>query len=121
MNIVYYSLTGNIPRFLAKCGISGGSVTQTQPAAEPFILVTNTLGFGQVPPAVADYLAQNGDWLRGVAASGNRNFGGNFGAAGRQIAQDYDVPLLLTFELAGTDEDVRIFTEELRKLEESIY
>ncbi|MFZ4454296.1 class Ib ribonucleoside-diphosphate reductase assembly flavoprotein NrdI [Salibacterium aidingense] len=121
MKVVYHSVTGNIPRFLAKCGIEGGSIAQAPPAAGPFILVTNTLGFGEVPPAVSAYLAQNGEWLWGVAASGNRNFGGNFGAAGRQIAEEYNVPLLLTFELAGTNEDVQTFCERLWEIDAKLY
>lgn len=121
IRIIYHSITGNIPRFLAKCGIEGESITEVPPADAPFLLVTNTLGFGEVPPAVADYLTQNGDWLRGVAVSGNRNFGGNYGAAGRQIAAEYDVPLLLTFELSGTAEDVRKFTERAWEIDAKLY
>lgn len=121
MRIIYHSTTGNIPRFLSKCGMGGWSIEIAQKVDEPFILVTNTLGFGEVPDAVTDYLSFNSEYLYGVAASGNRNFGDNFGAAGRIIAQIYDVPLLLTFELSGTDEDVLTFCERVWEIDAEIY
>lgn len=115
IDIYYYSLTGNIPRFLAKCGVSGQMIGTARPSA-PFVLVTNTLGFGGVPAPVAEFLREHGDLLAGVAASGNRNWGANFAKAGDIIATEYGVPLLLKFELAGTTADVAKFKEELHAI-----
>lgn len=78
--------------------------------------MTPTTGFGQVPAAVDEFIRYNADELRGVAVSGNRNWGRNYGAAGEAIAQEYGVPLLLRFELAGTDEDVAKFKAEVTQL-----
>ena len=36
-----------------------------------------------------------------MAASGNRNWGLNFAKAGRTISEEYNVPLLMKFELHG--------------------
>lgn len=112
MIIAYYSMTGNVHRFVNKLGrvaslytIKPGIATVL---AEPYVLITPTAGFGQVPTTVADFVRNNGDMLRGVVASGNRNWGDNFAAAGRTISEQYGVPLIHTFELSGTDEDVRI-------------
>ena len=115
MMIAYYSLTGNVHRFAHKLGRPGALYT-IKPGVcavltEPFVLITPTTGFGQVPATVAEFVANNSDTLRGVVASGNVNWGANFGKAGRTISEQYDVPLIHTFELSGTDVDVRIVNE----------
>ena len=46
-------------------------------------------------------LEVNHQYIRGVAASGNRNWGLNFAKAGRTISEEYNVPLLMKFELHG--------------------
>lgn len=119
MLIVYYSLTGNVRRFAHKLGRPTALYEITSKSAivtEPFVLVTPTTGFGQVPFSVAEFVRNNSDLLRGVAASGNRNWGVNFGRAGELIAEQYGVPLLLRFELSGTDEDVQKFITEVERL-----
>ena len=42
---------------------------------EPYILVTGTIGFGEVPQEVQQFLQVNHQHLQAVAASGNRNWG----------------------------------------------
>ncbi|MCY9760387.1 class Ib ribonucleoside-diphosphate reductase assembly flavoprotein NrdI [Paenibacillus alvei] len=118
MRIVYYSLVGNVRRFLAKTGLPAQPIGDYD-VDEPFVIVTNTLGFGEVPEPVARFLVRNGRNLVGVASSGNRNWGENFGKAADIIAKEYDVPILLKFELSGTDDDVRIFTERMREIDET--
>ena len=49
--------------------------------------------------------------LRGVIASGNRNFGEAYGRAGDVIARKCSVPWLYRFELMGTQSDI----ENVRK------
>jgi len=115
MIIAYYSLTGNVRRFVGKLGRPGALYT-IEPGlgavlTEPFVLITPTTGFGQVPATVAEFLTNNSDMLAGVVASGNRNWAGNYGKAGRLISEQYAVPLIHTFELSGTDADVRIVNE----------
>lgn len=106
MLIAYYSLTGNVRRFVAKTGIAAVEIKPGLMLAEPFICVTGTYGFGQVAVPVADFLAANSAYLAGVAASGNRNWGGNYAKAADIIATQYGVPIVGRFELAGTDADV---------------
>ena len=53
---------------------------------EPFLLLTYTDGLGEVPPIVQRFMDKNGEYCRGVAVSGNRNFGHhNFGRAGDTV------------------------------------
>lgn len=113
MRIYYASLTGNVRRFIAKTGADATEIVSDMIVDEPFILVTYTIGFGEVPQAVAEFLRTNGDYLRGVAVSGNKVWGANYGKAGDIIAREYGVPLLLKFELSGTNEDIRIFNERV--------
>lgn len=44
--------------------------------------------------------------IRGVIASGNRNFGDAYGRAGDVISQKCGVPWLYRFELMGTQSDI---------------
>lgn len=113
--VVYYeSITGNIERFLRKAEVDATRIRDTQQVDETFVLVTNTIGFGRPPGNVSRFLEDYGHLLRGVAASGNRNWGAAYARAADDIAEKYDVPILLKFELSGTSEDVRTFTERVR-------
>lgn len=106
MLIAYYSRTGNVRRFVAKTGLRAVEITPDLTLVEPFVCVTGTYGFSQVVWPVADFLAANSAYLAGVAASGNRIWGGNYAKAADIIAAQYGVPVIGRFELAGTDEDV---------------
>jgi len=79
----------------------------------PFILVLPTFadgsGRGAVPKQVIRFLndAPTRALLKGVIASGNRNFGEHFALAGDIVAKKCGVPLLYKFELSGTDSDLQ--------------
>jgi len=113
MLIAYHSITGNVRRFVGKLGAARVlEITDgRENVVKPFVLVTPTTGFGQVPIPVAEFAARNSEWLRGVAVSGNVNWGANYGKAGAILAERFAVPLLLRFELSGTGADVRKFNE----------
>lgn len=91
----------------------------TDPINEPYILVTGTIGFGEVPQQVQSFLDVNHSYLRAVAASGNRNWGQNFAKAGRSISEDYNVPLLMKFEVQGTNKDVIEFKNKVGNFNEN--
>lgn len=114
--VYFYSLTGNVRRFIAKTGLGGQARELGEVVEEPFVLVTPTYDFGQPPATVSEWLKDNGDLMVGVVASGNRAWGDGFGAAADVIATLYDVPVVAKFELAGTEEDVKQFTERVKSL-----
>jgi len=118
MIIAYHSLTGNVKRFLDRCEFAFVNIADVSTLDEPFIIVTNTIGFGQVPGPVSDFLNRNRERLVGVAASGNRNWGANFAKAADLISLQYGVPIVHKFELSGTEEDVKIFTERVYAIDE---
>ncbi|XXS42077.1 class Ib ribonucleoside-diphosphate reductase assembly flavoprotein NrdI, partial [Staphylococcus aureus] len=105
MKIIYFSFTGNVRRFIKRTELENTlEITAEncmEPVHEPFIIVTGTIGFGEVPEPVQSFLEVNHQYIRGVAASGNRNWGLNFAKAGRTISEEYNVPLLMKFELHG--------------------
>ena len=113
MKVYYASMTGNVRRFIRKTGVDATDIKDDSTPTEPFVLILYTFGFGEVPTEVDAWLTHNYRLLRGVAVSGNRNWGDNYGKAGDKVSRRYGVPLILKFEQAGTPEDVRLFKERL--------
>ncbi|MBZ8172114.1 class Ib ribonucleoside-diphosphate reductase assembly flavoprotein NrdI [Staphylococcus cohnii] len=122
MKVVYFSFSGNVRRFIKKTELTNVmEITQnncSERIEEPFVLVTGTIGFGEVPQPVQAFLDVNDDLLKAVAASGNRNWGQNFAKAGRSISERYQVPLLLKFEVQGTVDDINEFKDKVGNFNE---
>ncbi|MDU0461350.1 class Ib ribonucleoside-diphosphate reductase assembly flavoprotein NrdI [Staphylococcus ureilyticus] len=122
MKVVYFSFSGNVRRFIKKTELTNVmEITQnncSERIEEPFVLVTGTIGFGEVPQPVQAFLEVNDDLLKAVAASGNRNWGQNFAKAGRLISERYQVPLLLKFEVQGTADDINEFKDKVGNFNE---
>lgn len=116
--LVYFSsLSLNTYRFVEKVGMKSARIPLSPKAPElkvqePYILVCPTYagneGEGAVPKQVIRFLndKNNRQLIRGVMASGSRNFGEYYGYAGTVISKKCSVPFLYTFELMGTPEDV---------------
>ncbi|MEF2245503.1 MULTISPECIES: class Ib ribonucleoside-diphosphate reductase assembly flavoprotein NrdI [unclassified Paenibacillus] len=117
MLIVYESKTGNVKRFINKLNMRAVSVDEQSEINEPFVLVTYTTGFGQVPEKVNQFLERNSKNLRGVSASGNRNWGTGFAKSADRISEKYHVPVILKFELSGTTQDTKHFVERVQTIE----
>lgn len=118
MLITYNTLTGNVQRFIDKIinnkHLIVKKITEATMITEPFIHITYTIGFGEVPKLTQEFIHNNKELLRGISSSGNRIWGNNFGLAADKIANQYNVPILLKFELAGTDSDVAKFIQEVK-------
>ena len=126
--LVYFSSssTGNTKQFIEKLalpavqlGCSNSHCTDRLDV--PFILVCPTYadgrGRGAVPGGVIQFLnySKNRALMRGIIASGNRNFGPLFARAGDIIARKCHVPVLYRFELAGTEKDIMAVRQGLTK------
>ncbi|TKA88111.1 MAG: ribonucleotide-diphosphate reductase subunit alpha [Candidatus Phytoplasma asteris] len=72
---------------------------------ENFFLLTRSVKFGQVSDDAKTFLDKNATKVIGVAVSGNKNWGKNYGKAGDTIASTYNVPLVLKFEGSGMPEE----------------
>lgn len=110
MLIAYDSKTGNVRRFVGKLALPSIEIDSEIVIEEPFVLVTYTTGFGQVPEKVASFLSRNHRYMKGVSASGNRNWGASFAKSADTISHQYGVPVISKFELSGTGRDVEHFT-----------
>lgn len=122
--VVYFSsASNNTARFVEHCAFEGAGIhTARIPLRaadealhidEPFVLICPTYGGGEagkaVPVQVKRFLNDpaNRQWIRGVIAAGNTNFGTAYAAAGPIIARKCHVPLMYRFELMDTSADVR--------------
>lgn len=124
VNIVFFSnLSRYTERFVDKLDLPGeviripikGEYEGT--IDEPYVLITPTYGSKTgVPHQVIKFLRkqENRKQMVGVIASGNTNFGNDYAKAGHTINKMLKVPLLYTFELLGTREDVDNIEKGLR-------
>lgn len=116
MLIAFDSKTGNVKRFIGKLKLPAVQIEEHMTIDEPYVLVTYTTGFGQIPEKVASFLRNNSANLRGIAASGNRNWGTLFAHSADLIAERYNVPVIGKFELSGTSGDVERIKLEVSRI-----
>lgn len=114
--IVYDSMTGNVKRFISKLSLPAVQIQNQMTIDEPYVLITYTTGFGQIPEKVSSFLQKNSKYLIGVAASGNRNWGERFAKSADLISESYNVPVISKFELSGTKSDVEYFKQEVSRI-----
>ena len=116
MKIVYFSLTGNIKRFVDKINYDCISGNADMLVSENFVLITYTINFGEVPKNVDIFLKNNHHKLIGVVGSGNTNWGSSYCKAADIISEKYNVKMLQKFELSGNKHDVQRFNKIIREL-----
>ncbi|NUJ16755.1 class Ib ribonucleoside-diphosphate reductase assembly flavoprotein NrdI [Bacillus glycinifermentans] len=118
MLVTYESMTGNVRRFIKKLEkqtqIKTKEITEDLRVNEPFIHITYTIKFGQIPEKTQKFIHKNKELLLGVCSSGNRNWGNYFAAAADKISQQYNVPVILKFELSGSDSDLDKLIQEVK-------
>lgn len=116
--MLYYfaSRTGNTEALVSKLGINAVKIETGEETAEgEFIIFTYTDGFGDVPFEVESFLSKNSSLVKGVVVTGDTSYGEAYGQAGDKIASQYNVPLIHKCENDGTDEDVSLIKEEIKK------
>ncbi|QXY82746.1 class Ib ribonucleoside-diphosphate reductase assembly flavoprotein NrdI [Salmonella bongori] len=115
--LVYFSSRSeNTHRFIQRLGLPATRIPLNDQERirvdEPYILVVPSYGGGGIASAVPRQVIRflndehNRARIRGVIASGNRNFGDAWGRAGDVIAHKCGVPWLYRFELMGTPHDI---------------
>lgn len=134
MIIAYYSRTGNVRDFVnwyliptLGDGYQAKNIEEWV-ADEPYILVTPTYDFGEVPDYVdewldttvkfkADYgMIDNSEYIKGVIGSGNKNFGSaNYCGAADKISEQYVVLLIHTFELKGNEKEAETIRQRIEE------
>ncbi|WP_438762669.1 class Ib ribonucleoside-diphosphate reductase assembly flavoprotein NrdI [Enterococcus sp. AZ194] len=121
MKIVFFSMTGQTRRFVKKLDLPAYEIEPANPffeIKEPFVLAVPTYD-QEIMDVVYDFLdhQDNSLLLRGIIGSGNRNFAELFVYAAKQLAENYQVPLLHALEFSGTSEDVDIIKKVVNELE----
>ena len=115
--VFYSSRSGNTLRFVERLALPALRIPVAEqdpmPAPDaPYVLICPSYadgkGRGAVASQVIDFLNDPARraGLRGVIASGNRNFGALFACAGDLLARKCNIPVLYRFELAGLDSDI---------------
>ncbi|WP_350253693.1 class Ib ribonucleoside-diphosphate reductase assembly flavoprotein NrdI [Bacillus halotolerans] len=121
MIITYESKTGNVRRFVKalqhKLDIEAIEITDDTIINQEFIHITYTIGFGEVPERTLNFIKKNKNKIRGVAVSGNKVWGDNYGLAGDKLSAKFHTPLLLKFELSGTKQDLQKIIQEVQLID----
>nr|WP_300005323.1 class Ib ribonucleoside-diphosphate reductase assembly flavoprotein NrdI [Tissierella sp.] len=116
--IAYDSRTGNVDRFIKKMKnklkdrATAGfqwefyKIEEGMVLEEDFHFITFTTNFGEVPLKTKIFVEKNYEKMQSVSSSGNMNWGTMYGRAANRIRKDYDIPILMKFELSGTSQDV---------------
>lgn len=119
MKIIYLSLTGNCKKFLSFTDVIQENIIAIEEVDSvdfPFILITPTVGFGEIPLKVKKFMDKYSSYAVGVAASGNRNWGANFAVAADKISEIYKIPVLMKFELLGNRKEIEVFNKIYKEL-----
>ncbi|WP_208560251.1 class Ib ribonucleoside-diphosphate reductase assembly flavoprotein NrdI [Marinilactibacillus kalidii] len=110
MKVVYFSLTGQTRKFVNKLEMDSLELTPTDPfipVNEPYIIITPTYD-REMTEILNDFIEteHNQSFLKGVAGGGNLNFAQLFVFTAKDLAEEYNVPLIHCFEFQGNEEDV---------------
>ncbi|PRS01460.1 class Ib ribonucleoside-diphosphate reductase assembly flavoprotein NrdI [Bacillus halotolerans] len=119
--MTYESKTGNVRRFVKalqqEFDVEAIEVTGDTIVNQEFIHITYTIGFGEVPERTLNFINKNKNKIRGVAVSGNKVWGDNYGLAGDKLSAKFHIPLLLKFELSGTEQDLQKIIQEVQLID----
>lgn len=123
MLLVYMSLTGQTKKFINKFEYPNLELNPTNPfqeVKEDFILVAPTYE-KEVTDILWDFMGTgaNASYCKGVLGGGNRNFAELYCFTAKDIAEDFNVPLLHMFEFQGSKNDVQKLREEVARIEQN--
>lgn len=117
MTIYYDSKTGNVERFVEKLRERTSwqfiKISDSLKVYKQGHLITFTTRIGEVPQTTRQFLKQWHTQILSVSSSGNMNWGVHFARAADNISQEYNIPILLKFELAGLTDDVNNFIQNV--------
>lgn len=124
MKIVYITLTGQTRKFVNKLDMETIELSPIDPFIEinePFIIVAPTYE-KEATEILWEFLdtGENKRYFQGVAGGGNRNFNELFVFTAKDLARDYDVPLLHAFEFQGSPKDVKGLKDKINMIENTL-
>lgn len=120
MYIYYDSRTGNVERFVQKLKARRNwhfvKISDSLTPEESGHLITYTTNFGEIPRSTLRFMERHAHAIKSVSSSGNRNWGQAFAVAADKIATQYEIPLLLKFELSGLPQEVDLLINRIEEI-----
>ena len=120
MYIYYDSKTGNVQRFAKKMERQRPDwhfikIDSNLKIENEGHFLTFTTKIGEVPETKDKFLENenNRKLIKSVSSSGNRNWGVFFAVAADKIQEKYGIPVLMKFELSGTNTEVENYINYL--------
>lgn len=123
MILTYDSRTNNVKRFVEKMDkYKHVRVEEYESYMGEYVLVTYTDRFGEVPKATQDFLKLHSDKMLGVCSSGRQiwKFQGTYCKSADLIHEQYGVPILLKFEMAGEPNDIVLLQERIEMIDKTV-
>lgn len=122
LDIVYFSKTRNVKRFIQKTQLGAIQGTADLIASNPFILVMYNTGFGETPSEIEAFLSNptNQGLCQIICASGNKNWGAMYQQGARKLSVLYQIPIAMEFELSGNIYDVDKFKNIYKEYDEKL-
>lgn len=119
MFVIVDSLTGMTLRFAKHLDFPYYQLGKDEIPFEKsqFFLLTRSFNFGEIPLSTVQLLRRHYKNCIGVAVSGNRNWGENYGAAGDKIEKIYQIPCILKFEGSGFKHDWELVNNYIKERE----
>jgi|SRR6185437_2389856 len=117
--IVYASRTNNVKSVSKKLEASDilcVDIKSTENVTTPFFIFTYTDKIGEAPEHVLDFLYLNEEFLKGVIASGNVNFGASFCLSADKISKEFNVPIIKKLDLRGSSNDLKDIINSYNKI-----
>lgn len=135
LDIVYFSsVTNNTHRFVEKLNVNMKKLRIPLTVKDSFLHVDNdyilfcpSYGGGNnnkaVPKQVIKFLndEKNRKHCVGLIISGNTNFFEDYGIAGKILQNKLNVPCLYTYELMGTEHDVKTVENGIKEFKRTTY
>lgn len=118
MTWIYYdSKTGNVERFVNRLKLHRNwcvrKIDDSLLPEHAGHLITYTTGFGEIPVSTLRFLEHNRSFVKSVSSSGNKNWGPNYAMAATKISDQFNLPVLMQFELSGTIRDIERFIDNI--------
>lgn len=127
MKIYFDSNTGNVLRFskklkekllLKNIDLEIIKIDEDTIIDDYCHFITYTTGIGNISKKTKFFLLKNYKLgnickLLSVTSSGNMNWGDKYGLAADKISEKFDIPILMKFELSGTDIDVEKYINKI--------
>lgn len=103
--VVYDSFTGKSKEFAKSLGFPYVDIKDYKEDENSIYLLTRSFKIGETSPISDNFLKKYKDKVIGMSVSANRNWGIHYGAGGRKLSEEYNIPLISIYEASGLPDD----------------